>query len=105
MDECAALAESIRGRLGATHLTEKVLRVTASLGIAVLPDYTFEPNTLVELANNALYEAKKLGRNLVRISGETDNTSLGLKDTPLRMPDIKPCHDPDSLKKTAGSGE
>lgn len=48
-------------------LTEGTLKVTASIGIAVAPDSDeIEPGALIEMADGALYEAKRGGRNQVR---------------------------------------
>jgi len=85
-DECVALAESIRRRLEAAPLTENGLQVTASLGIAVLPDHTSDAKTLVELADKALYKAKELGRNLVRVAGEPDDVVERFEKISRRMP-------------------
>lgn len=44
------------------------LTVTISIGIASYPDTTPEPGKLIEQADNALYQAKRNGRNKVVIS-------------------------------------
>jgi two-component system cell cycle response regulator len=41
------------------------LRITISIGVAVFPDDASEPLQLVELADTALYRAKREGRNMV----------------------------------------
>jgi two-component system cell cycle response regulator len=52
------------------------LRVTASLGIASLPDDADSPEKLVEIADRALYDAKHQGRNRVVVAHPTS------EDTP-----------------------
>jgi len=48
--------------------------VTASLGVAVFPDSTAEPEALLRAADRALYEAKDRGRNQVRMASRTPAT-------------------------------
>jgi diguanylate cyclase (GGDEF)-like protein len=47
-------------------------RVTISLGIAAFPDDSSDPIELVEMADSALYRAKREGRNRVCIYGAID---------------------------------
>jgi len=68
--EGAALAERIRAQIEQVPISSKQLRITASLGVADLPGHAQSTAELVKKADEALYEAKNLGRNLVRISGE-----------------------------------
>jgi PleD family two-component response regulator len=45
------------------------VRITASFGVAGVPDDSVEPATLVEAADNALLHAKRTGRDRVIIAG------------------------------------
>jgi diguanylate cyclase (GGDEF)-like protein len=46
---------------------EKTISITASIGVAALSEGDFvESDVLVEMADQALYEAKEAGRNQVR---------------------------------------
>ncbi len=68
-EEAFGLAERIRKDIRAAVVSSKGLRVTASFGVACLPDDASNPKGLLEKADAALYEAKNLGRNRVRVSG------------------------------------
>jgi diguanylate cyclase (GGDEF)-like protein len=48
--------------------------VTASLGVAVFPDSTADPEALLRAADRALYEAKDRGRNQVRMASRSPAT-------------------------------
>jgi diguanylate cyclase (GGDEF)-like protein len=59
--------------------------VTASLGVAIYPDSTSEPETLLRAADRALYEAKERGRNQVRLFSRAPATVSTLRPrTPKR---------------------
>ena len=45
------------------HAGKKEFRVTLSAGIAVYPDNAARKQALIELADQALYQAKESGRN------------------------------------------
>ncbi len=70
IDEAVALAERVRKQIEATSVEPKKLTVSASVGVACLPLHTTDAAMLVEKADKAVYEAKNLGRNCVRVSGE-----------------------------------
>jgi diguanylate cyclase (GGDEF)-like protein len=61
------LAERVRERIEALELPllagEGTLRVTASVGVAAMPDSADEKDALVAAADAALYEAKRAGKN------------------------------------------
>jgi diguanylate cyclase (GGDEF)-like protein len=65
------LAESLRAELQAFPLTfeGQELHVTASFGIAELAQPATDPTEVVRLADEALYVAKKSGRNRVCVHG------------------------------------
>jgi diguanylate cyclase (GGDEF)-like protein len=60
------LAERVRRGIEdlAVHAAANgALRVTASLGVATLPGAGYDARSLVEAADDALYRAKRLGKN------------------------------------------
>jgi diguanylate cyclase (GGDEF)-like protein len=60
------LAERVRRGIEALEVrvgTNGPLRVTASLGVATLPGSGYDARSLVEAADDALYRAKRLGKN------------------------------------------
>jgi diguanylate cyclase (GGDEF)-like protein len=63
-DQAYAIAE--RARLAVESLD---CSVTASFGCAVFPDVAFEAGALLKAADQALYEAKRLGRNRTVVFG------------------------------------
>jgi diguanylate cyclase (GGDEF)-like protein len=71
-EEAAALAERIRKDIQATSVGAKQIKVTISFGVAELPTHASTAEELIESADVALYSAKRLGRNLVRISNEQE---------------------------------
>jgi diguanylate cyclase (GGDEF)-like protein len=64
-DEAVAVAE--RARVAVEDSRPGALDVTISAGIATLPTHSTTVTGLFEAADEALYAAKELGRNLVRV--------------------------------------
>lgn len=85
-DEGTALAERIRSQIEQTTISSKQLQVTASFGVAELPGHAQSATELVRRADEALYQAKNLGRNLVRISGEPILIETGPRQPARRQP-------------------
>jgi diguanylate cyclase (GGDEF)-like protein len=72
-EEAAGLAERIRKDIAREPLSSKSLEVTASFGVASVPDHGTSASELLENADKALYGAKENGRNRVRIYGELES--------------------------------
>lgn len=72
--EALAAAEAIRGRIAATPIvvahSPAGVSVTASLGVAALPEDVHTASGLIEQARRALAHAKRLGKN--RVSQDLD---------------------------------
>jgi diguanylate cyclase (GGDEF)-like protein len=62
---------------------EQTFRITISIGVAAYPDDAKDPIQLVELADSALYRAKRNGRNLICAY----RPSLAATEKPLRSRD------------------
>ena len=58
------MAEAIRKAVSTIH-TPSLDQITASIGVAVLPDDASDATTLLRSADRALYSAKKNGRDRV----------------------------------------
>jgi two-component system, cell cycle response regulator len=67
--EAAAVAERLREAIASSQLVTKegVVKVTGSLGVASLGMCEAEIKKLINCADKALYEAKKAGRNQVKV--------------------------------------
>ena len=66
------LAEAIRKRIAESsfEFEGKSMDMTVSIGVAtLLPSSQSDPNSLIQLADEALYAAKENGRNQVQVSG------------------------------------
>lgn len=71
-EEAAGLAERLRKDVQEEPLGSPGVQVTASFGVACLPDDAANPEALLRKADEALYNAKHGGRNRVCISSEAD---------------------------------
>lgn len=85
-----ATLQSARKRAEAIRLAVReesgyLMGVTASLGVAIFPDAAAEPGALLRAADQALYQAKRRGRDQVRIfSRESASVSTLHPRTPRR---------------------
>jgi len=69
-DDVQRVGERVRRAIAETSVSDGELRiaVTVSLGGATFGDATDSPESLIALADNALYEAKEAGRNRVALA-------------------------------------
>ncbi|HEX8101151.1 MAG TPA: diguanylate cyclase [Solirubrobacteraceae bacterium] len=67
-DGALVICERIRAAIGALELPLIGRQVTASLGVAILPDDASDATALVRAADRMLYAAKANGRNRVEIT-------------------------------------
>ena len=72
-DEGLRLAERLRINVAETPLTGDTLRpvgpVTISIGVAACPEHGTNVETLVDMADRAMYASKEMGRNRVTLVG------------------------------------
>ena len=76
-------AETIRAgasNLEVLHQGKILGGVTVSLGLSYFPQHGTDPDTLLQAADAALYEAKRNGRNQVVMSGiQSEEMTNGIK--------------------------
>ncbi len=84
MQEALALAE--RARLAIDSVPIEGLHVTASFGVAVFPDVP-DAQALVRAADEALYDAKDRGRNIVRLHREPPPEKPGPREPQRKKPE------------------
>jgi diguanylate cyclase (GGDEF)-like protein len=74
LEQACAVAERLRSEIeqsaGASVRTTRGLKITSSFGVSCYTAHIFDPAELIDLADKALYAAKKAGRNRVRRSGD-----------------------------------
>jgi diguanylate cyclase (GGDEF)-like protein len=72
-DAAARLAEQMRARIQSATLGENDMSVTISIGVAACPLDADAPQPLLQAADDALYQAKRNGRNRVELAGRSDD--------------------------------
>jgi diguanylate cyclase (GGDEF)-like protein len=80
--EGLAVAERARESISASPIAG--LNVTASFGVAVIPDNATSADEWRRFADRAMYEAKNYGRNLVRLFGEPAPKNPGPRYAPRK---------------------
>jgi len=66
-EQAVLVAENLRKAVALIQVPDVDRAITASFGVAVLPDDTAEPEGLLRCADRALYVAKSRGRNRVEL--------------------------------------
>jgi diguanylate cyclase (GGDEF)-like protein len=67
-------AEAVRAaikKLDLNYLDKRIHALTASFGVALFPDHADDSDTLMRIADEALYQAKGAGRDRVMMGGTT----------------------------------
>ncbi len=75
-DGALVVAEKIRTVIAEVYLSELDRPLTASIGLAMMPEHGADPTTVERAADNALYAAKRNGRNRIEAAGGWEPTSL-----------------------------
>lgn len=71
LDGALAVAEQLRRAIAAIELPFAGSALSASIGVAVLPQHAVEADGLMRAADRALYAAKRAGRNRVEVAAAT----------------------------------
>ncbi|CAN5307991.1 hypothetical protein BH20ACT22_BH20ACT22_17640 [soil metagenome] len=77
------ISEKIRGAISQLAIPGVERDITASLGVAVLPDDAYDADMLLRNADRALYTAKANGRNRVETFTEAAATKLEEAEAPV----------------------
>jgi diguanylate cyclase (GGDEF)-like protein len=85
MEGAATVAEKIRDALAEITVAPLDEPVTASIGIAMMPEHGVDPDTLERAADRALYAAKRNGRDRIEIAGNLEpiQSPPGLEISPI----------------------
>ena len=88
-----AFAERIRQEIESLRVQGK--KITVSIGIASFPDHGNTPDELVKAADDALYQAKRSGKNRIVIAGKRSYRQNGISSSGLNTgssyPGEPPC--------------
>jgi diguanylate cyclase (GGDEF)-like protein len=94
LDRAYEVAERLRNTIEkkAFYVRGHVLHVTISVGIAVYPDHAPEPQTLLRMADEAMYSVKKHQRNAVQMAlgGALPTPATGPANEAPDSPTVKP---------------
>ena len=86
------VAETIRAAVAAIAIPGVERPITASLGIAILPDHAGDATSLLRHADQALYTAKKNGRNRIETfthgPGDADRSGSPPRPANPHIPDL-----------------
>jgi len=74
VEDLFPVADKIVGSFGEPlRVGDRRIKVTTSMGLAIYPDDAREPDSLVKLADKAMYHAKRTGRNRYSLVGDMDS--------------------------------
>jgi len=72
--EATMVGERVRVTVNSRPVTSRSLTLSVSVGIATYPEHALDAGSLEQAADQASYDAKHRGRNLVRVFGESETT-------------------------------
>ncbi len=85
VEEGIVVAERARNLIAGQPI--EGLNVTMSFGVACVTDHATDSNGIVAAADTAMYDAKKKGRNLVRVFGEPEPERQTERKVVRRLPE------------------
>ncbi len=83
-EQMAERVRSIMEKTVVTRIGSRDLRITLSIGVSSFPEHTAKLNELVNLADDALYYAKRSGRNRVCAHGDREESDSALAPSRLK---------------------
>jgi diguanylate cyclase (GGDEF)-like protein/hemerythrin-like metal-binding protein/PAS domain S-box-containing protein len=85
VEDALGAAERIRSALDRPYMTKegKGLEVTSSIGVAIYPDHAENPRDLIRVGDEAMYQAKRAGRNQIEML-PLPSSSRGLPAATMR---------------------
>lgn len=86
-DEATSVAERVRLAVHARPVTSRSLVLSVSVGVATYPDHASDAVALEHAADTASYDAKNRGRNLVRVFGEPEPATTGVRVVQRKHPE------------------
>jgi diguanylate cyclase (GGDEF)-like protein len=82
VDGACQVAEKLRRTISELRVAGCEVPITASIGVAVHPDHAGDAESLLRIADRALYAAKAAGRNRVEVAGPTGSATSDAEAPP-----------------------
>jgi hypothetical protein len=87
LHETLAVAERFRREVNASPRTSRQLTLSVSVGVATWPTHGNDLDALLKAADDALYDAKNRGKNIVRYFGEPEPSAPSPGEPERKQPE------------------
>jgi diguanylate cyclase (GGDEF)-like protein len=87
LDGAVVFADRLRRVIGDIHIPSVDRKISASFGVASVPEHAIDADALLRAADRALYAAKKNGRDRVEIAVASEAEALAAEATAERWQD------------------